>query len=187
MLRMYSDSICYESPEVACITGAGTSLRVPGKISVPIVAKHIHLLALFSFPFRLSFTIKSSTFPKPLSSPSKNSQSLPISRYYRFYITTNTQKRGKGGKYSAQKNKTWLEKYLTPSWRYCTLVNEFQHDTSSCEVLGTPWHFHNTRSNRKSGKNDRSLSTVGRSKKIKISEALKEGDFFALSRLGSVD
>lgn len=47
MLRVDSDSICYESPEVACITGAGTSLRVPGKISVPIAAKHIHLLALF--------------------------------------------------------------------------------------------------------------------------------------------
>lgn len=58
MLRMYSDSICYESPEVACNTGAGTSLRVPGKISVPIAAKHIHLLALLS---SLSFTIKSST------------------------------------------------------------------------------------------------------------------------------
>lgn len=58
MLRMDSDSICYESPEVACITGAGTSLRVPGKLSVPIAAKHIHLLALLS---SLSFIIKSST------------------------------------------------------------------------------------------------------------------------------
>lgn len=123
MLRMDSDSICYESPEVACNTGAGTSLRVPGKISVPIAAKHIHLLALFSFPFRHFFHNKifNPLQPSPKHTIIIQKKTLKtfrfLGRYYGFYITTNTRKRGKGGKYSAQKNKTWLEKYLTPSWR----------------------------------------------------------------------
>lgn len=109
-LRMYSDSICYESPEVACITGAGTSLRVPGKISVPIAAKHIHPLALFPSLSDISFTIKSSTlFNLPqntiLSSPKKPLKAFRFLGNYRFYITTNTRKRGKGGMHTLNKKK----------------------------------------------------------------------------------
>lgn len=119
MLRMYSDSICYESPEVACITGAGTSLRVPGKISVPILAKHIHLLALFPSLSDISFTIKSSTlFNLPQTTiyhhPKKLSQSLPISRYSRFYITTNPRKRGKGGEKLCTKKQNLVRKIPYP-------------------------------------------------------------------------
>lgn len=128
MLRMYSDSICYESPEVACITGAGTSLRVPGKISVPIVAKHIHLLALFPSLPDFLFIIKSSTlFNLPqntLSSPKKTLKAFQFLGPIDFISRQIHKKGARGGNTLEHKNKTWLEKYLTPSWRYCTLVNE---------------------------------------------------------------
>lgn len=130
MLRMDSDSICYESPEVACITGAGTSLRVPGKISVPIAAKHIHPLALFPSLSDISSIIKSSTlFNLPqttLSSPQKKTlKAFPFLGTIDF-ISRQIHEKGERGENTstAQKNKTWSEKYLTPSWRYCTLGSE---------------------------------------------------------------
>lgn len=66
-------------------------------------------------------------------------------------------------------------------------MNEFQHDTSSCEVLGLLGIFIILEA---IGNPVKTLArSVGseKKKKKKILEALEEGDFFASSRLGRVD
>lgn len=55
MLRMYSDSICYESPEVGCITGAGNFPEGTGEDIRPYSSKAHTPISSLVVPFRRFF------------------------------------------------------------------------------------------------------------------------------------